>query len=260
MLACRRGVAQLGRALGSGPRGRWFESSRPDHFSSIVLRFETTCHDSRRPDTTGRRHIVVAGYPLCAATRGASWARTGKWQRDLAARPRVHRARMGGMNKDRYVRHRAKPEWGVGRVIDANADTTRVEFRHGVVTLKTAIASPQLDDATLDDYAAGRTTAPRGACGATTGRTVPCITCGEPLNRSQRSADKAWKSCPECSVEQDGSTSSCHTPKPSGRQRIVRPPPIRVARRAIARRVANAGPPQQRKALQSDGRPMKSAG
>jgi hypothetical protein len=26
----RRGVAQLGRALGSGPRGRWFESSRPD--------------------------------------------------------------------------------------------------------------------------------------------------------------------------------------------------------------------------------------
>ena len=30
-----RGVAQLGSALGSGPRGRWFESSRPDHFFSI---------------------------------------------------------------------------------------------------------------------------------------------------------------------------------------------------------------------------------
>ena len=29
--ACR-GVAQPGRALGSGPRGRWFESTRPDHF------------------------------------------------------------------------------------------------------------------------------------------------------------------------------------------------------------------------------------
>lgn len=26
-------MAQLGRALGSGPRGRWFESSQPDHFS-----------------------------------------------------------------------------------------------------------------------------------------------------------------------------------------------------------------------------------
>ena len=27
-----RGVAQSGRALGSGPRSRWFKSSRPDHF------------------------------------------------------------------------------------------------------------------------------------------------------------------------------------------------------------------------------------
>src|SRR6188768_3019007 len=29
-----RGVAQPGRALGSGPRGRWFESTRPDQLSS----------------------------------------------------------------------------------------------------------------------------------------------------------------------------------------------------------------------------------
>jgi hypothetical protein len=29
-LAGCRGVAQPGRALGSGPRGRWFKSSRPD--------------------------------------------------------------------------------------------------------------------------------------------------------------------------------------------------------------------------------------
>ena len=26
-----RGVAQFGSAFGSGPRGRWFKSSRPDH-------------------------------------------------------------------------------------------------------------------------------------------------------------------------------------------------------------------------------------
>ena len=31
-----RGVAQPGRALGSGPRGRRFKSSRPDHFISIT--------------------------------------------------------------------------------------------------------------------------------------------------------------------------------------------------------------------------------
>ena len=29
-----RGVAQLGSALGSGPRGRWFESSHSDHLCS----------------------------------------------------------------------------------------------------------------------------------------------------------------------------------------------------------------------------------
>src|SRR5262245_13198362 len=37
-----RGVAQPGRALGSGPRGRWFKSTRPDHiplffYSSISV-------------------------------------------------------------------------------------------------------------------------------------------------------------------------------------------------------------------------------
>ena len=30
-----RGVAQLGRALGSGPRGRWFKSSHSDHMKII---------------------------------------------------------------------------------------------------------------------------------------------------------------------------------------------------------------------------------
>ena len=30
-----RGVAQPGRALGSGPRGRWFKSTRPDQFFKI---------------------------------------------------------------------------------------------------------------------------------------------------------------------------------------------------------------------------------
>ena len=30
-VACYRGVAQLGRALGSGPRGRVFESPHSDH-------------------------------------------------------------------------------------------------------------------------------------------------------------------------------------------------------------------------------------
>ncbi|CUS05458.2 protein of unknown function [Candidatus Promineifilum breve] len=31
-----RGVAQFGRALGLGPRGRRFESGRPDWFAAVV--------------------------------------------------------------------------------------------------------------------------------------------------------------------------------------------------------------------------------
>ena len=33
-----RGVAQPGRALGSGPRGRWFKSSLPDFVKAAVSR------------------------------------------------------------------------------------------------------------------------------------------------------------------------------------------------------------------------------
>src|SRR5205823_13640056 len=33
----RRGVAQPGRVLGSGPRGRQFKSAHPDHFFSLIL-------------------------------------------------------------------------------------------------------------------------------------------------------------------------------------------------------------------------------
>src|SRR5260370_17354870 len=52
-----RGVAQPGRASGSGPEGRWFESSRPDYSSlaltSVQARPEGISAESiraRRPD------------------------------------------------------------------------------------------------------------------------------------------------------------------------------------------------------------------
>ena len=40
-----RGVAQPGRASGSGPEGRWFESSRPDHFHPV--RTQASLHGGR---------------------------------------------------------------------------------------------------------------------------------------------------------------------------------------------------------------------
>jgi hypothetical protein len=36
ILSLYRGVAQLGRALGLGPRGRRFESCLPDHATDII--------------------------------------------------------------------------------------------------------------------------------------------------------------------------------------------------------------------------------
>jgi hypothetical protein len=51
------GVAQPGRASGSGPEGRWFESSRPDH--PIPVYFDKTGHSEgggllRSPEITER--------------------------------------------------------------------------------------------------------------------------------------------------------------------------------------------------------------
>jgi hypothetical protein len=71
-----RGVAQPGRALGSGPRGRWFKSSRPD---------QTT--PTRLP-RWGPRHEDVAHWPglpglfavrLCAGCPRTWWSRSGPW-------------------------------------------------------------------------------------------------------------------------------------------------------------------------------------
>ena len=54
--ACR-GVAQPGRALGSGSRGRRFESSRPDHFSHVfrVIPRLSRLSDSPQPAKSVRK-------------------------------------------------------------------------------------------------------------------------------------------------------------------------------------------------------------
>ena len=112
-----------------------------------------------------------------------------------------------------FVRHRAKPEWGVGRIIDSNAETIRIQFPHGIVTLKTAIAEKHLEEVTADDV--GREQKSRAAPTKRTPEVSPsrpCITCADALGLVRRSADDGWRSCPNCSVE-------------DGRQHIFRPYP-----------------------------------
>jgi Protein of unknown function (DUF3553) len=51
-----------------------------------------------------------------------------------------------------FVRHRERPEWGVGRVSRVSGDNMEVHFQDHVRMLKTAIAEPHLDRARADEF------------------------------------------------------------------------------------------------------------
>ena len=55
-----REVAQLGRALGLGPRGRRFESCLPDHYYYDVLSFGSGCLSTEVRFDSGRASALVS--------------------------------------------------------------------------------------------------------------------------------------------------------------------------------------------------------
>ena len=63
-----RGVAQLGSALRSGRRGRWFKSSHPDHYSLHQIRngWRVSLRKRRTgPDTSRKtKPAVILGHPF----------------------------------------------------------------------------------------------------------------------------------------------------------------------------------------------------
>ena len=99
------------------------------------------------------------------------------------------------------VRH-PNHELGVGEVIDVTNDNIEVRFAQRTVKLKAAVALPLLEPAAREDLpvATRPKTRGRSTSTASAGR---CEACGKVLNRSQRSRDGKWKSCPKCS-SQDG--------------------------------------------------------
>lgn len=105
-----------------------------------------------------------------------------------------------------FVRHRAKPDWGAGKVTAVTTDKIEIRFSHGHVTLKLDVAAPLLEAAPAPVNAlrgsSSRASAHAGAATSSRGsdRTAPCESCHTPLNRSRRSRDGQWKSCPDCSV------------------------------------------------------------
>jgi Protein of unknown function (DUF3553) len=96
-----------------------------------------------------------------------------------------------------FLRHRSKPDWGTGKVVSISGDKIQVRFAHGPVTLRLDIAGTMLEPAEAPASLPGRT---RTHKAGTTARNAPCSVCQVALNRSRRTRDGNWKSCPECSV------------------------------------------------------------
>jgi len=101
------------------------------------------------------------------------------------------------------VRHRSKPEWGVGLVLDDAAQgKCRIQFEHrGVVMLSLEVVGNNLEVLSPDEVAAHEAATmqrqphqKRVKTGASR-----CAHCRQQLNKSLYSADRAWKSCPLCS-------------------------------------------------------------
>lgn len=103
------------------------------------------------------------------------------------------------MGPGTFVRHRLRPEWGVGRVESEGADDRiSIRFNHGSITLKRSIAEPNLVEADAAEVQLSRLRA-SGQQGAAP--IAKCQHCGKALNRSQYARGRQLKSCPRCSTE-----------------------------------------------------------
>ena len=63
------------------------------------------------------------------------------------------------MDQGDFIRHRARPEWGVGQVLRRQEDRIDVQFPHGLVPLKLSIASAHLERVSKSEAAAAKAAA-----------------------------------------------------------------------------------------------------
>jgi len=109
------------------------------------------------------------------------------------------------------VRHKSKPEWGIGRVTGQTVEgkvLVKFSARAGDVLLTADGAATHLVADTGADWQATPTAVRRAA---TVGR-VPCSTCSEDVRSPVTRADGTWRACPECSAQ-------------NGKQHVLRPYP-----------------------------------
>lgn len=64
------------------------------------------------------------------------------------------------MDEGDFVKHRARPEWGIGQILRRGDDRLDVQFPHGLVALKLSIAAPLLERVSKSEAAAARAAEP----------------------------------------------------------------------------------------------------
>jgi hypothetical protein len=122
------------------------------------------------------------------------------------------------------VRHKSKPEWGIGRVTGQTVEgkvLIKFSARAGDVLLTAAGAEQHLVADAGANWQATPTAMRRTA---SVGR-VPCSTCSEDVREPITRADGTWRACPQCSAQ-------------NGKQHVLRPHPD-----AFAFEVASAAIP-----------------
>jgi hypothetical protein len=92
-----------------------------------------------------------------------------------------------------HVRHRSRPEWGIGKVEGTNGESVFVRFGHQLKTIKISFAEEFLEAVSVAELEASK---PKQRAGPAVGRIAQCPECGKALVRG---SDGAWRPCPNCS-------------------------------------------------------------
>jgi len=104
------------------------------------------------------------------------------------------------MEQGSFVRHRRRPEWGIGRVLLVSSHYAVQFENHGLVKLAAAIADSHLeviDEAGIPAEHLLRNEKKPGGGKRAAG--MLCQHCERPLNRSVYNQSRTLKSCPHCS-------------------------------------------------------------
>jgi hypothetical protein len=72
-----------------------------------------------------------------------------------------------------YIRHKVRPEWGIGHILRRSDDKIDVQFQHGLVMLKLSVAGGFLEPVSAREAAAAGVAAPSRRSGAARTASAP---------------------------------------------------------------------------------------